>query len=83
LLGTPLFPAYPSGSAGYAGAAQAVMTYLFPADAAKFEQRANDQAESRLLGGIHWRYDSVSLGAGNQIGGLVVAWAREDGSQAR
>jgi hypothetical protein len=59
------------------------MTYLFPADAAKFEQRAKDQAESRLLGGIHWRYDSVSLGAGNQIGGLVVARAREDGSQAR
>ncbi len=83
LLGTPLFPAYPSGSAGYAGAAQAVMTYLFPVDAARFEQRAKDQAESRLLGGIHWRYDSVSLGAGNQIGDLVVVRAREDGSQAR
>ena len=81
LLNTPRFPAYPSGSAGYAGAAQAVMTYLFPPDASKFEQRAKDQAESRLLGGIHWRYDSVSLGSGNQIGGLVVEWARSDGSQ--
>jgi len=81
LLNTPRFPAYPSGSAGYAGAAQAVMTYLFPPDSAKFEQRARDQAESRLLGGIHWRYDSVSLGSGNQIGGLVVEWARNDGSQ--
>ena len=81
LLNTPRFPAYPSGSAGYAGAAQAVMTYLFPPAAAKFAQRAEDQAESRLLGGIHWRYDSVSLRSGNQIGGLVVEWARSDGSQ--
>ena len=81
LLNTPRFPAYPSGSAGYAGAAQAVMTYLFPSDASTFEQRARDQAESRLLGGIHWRYDSVSLASGNQIGGLVVEWARGDGSQ--
>lgn len=81
LTNTPRFPAYPSGSAGYAGAAQAVMTYLFPQDAAKFEQRAKDQAMSRLLGGIHWRYDSVSLGAGNQIGGLVVERAKQDGSQ--
>ncbi len=80
LLNTPRFPAYPSGSAGYAGAAQAVMTYLFPADGPRFEQRARDQAESRLLGGIHWRYDSVSLGSGNQIGALVVAWAMSDGS---
>ncbi|MGH9189690.1 MAG: hypothetical protein ACRD0Q_06625, partial [Acidimicrobiales bacterium] len=43
LLPTPKFPAYPSGSAGYAGGAEAVRTYLFPKDAAKFKARAEDQ----------------------------------------
>ena len=80
LLPTPRFPAYPSGSAGYAGAAQEVMTYLFPEDAATFERRAHDQAESRLYAGIHWRYDSASLETGRQIGRMVVERARSDGA---
>lgn len=80
LVNTPLFPAYPSGSAGYAGAAEAVMGYLFPADKAKFKKRAEEQAESRLLGGIHWRYDSVSIEAGRKIGGLVAERAKRDGA---
>lgn len=83
LKNTPRFPAYPSGSAGYAGAAQAVMTYLFPGDDAKFKTRAEEQAESRLLGGIHWRYDSVSLDAGRKIGGLVIERAKADGADKR
>lgn len=80
LLPTPRFPAYPSGSAGYAGAAQAVMTYLFPDNAEEFERRATEQAESRLYAGIHWRYDSASLEAGRSIGALVVERAKADGS---
>ena len=34
LLATPRFPAYPSGSAGYAGGEAAIMDYLFPENAA-------------------------------------------------
>lgn len=80
LLATPRFPAYPSGSAGYAGAAATVMTYLFPSDADKFKRRAADQARSRVLGGIHWKYDEVSLGAGEKIAELVIARAKQDGA---
>ncbi|MCA1691029.1 MAG: vanadium-dependent haloperoxidase [Actinobacteria bacterium] len=79
-LGTPRFPAYPSGSAGYAGSVEAVMSYLFPDNAAELKRRAEEQAMSRLYAGIHWRYDSASLDAGRKIGGLVVERAKADGA---
>ena len=79
-LPTPRFPAYPSGSAGYGGAAQAVMTYLFPSRADEFKRRAEEQAVSRVYAGIHWRYDAVSLEAGRKIGDLVADRAKEDGA---
>ncbi|HUR22926.1 MAG TPA: hypothetical protein VMZ73_03535 [Acidimicrobiales bacterium] len=80
LVDTPRFPAYPSGSAGYAGGAEAVMTYLFPKRATQFEKRADEQTISRLYAGIHWRYDAVSREAGRKIGGLVVERAKRDGA---
>ncbi len=79
-LPTPRFPAYPSGSAGYAGGVEAVMTYLFPDRAAEFRRRAEEQAISRVYAGIHWRHDAVSIDGGRQIGNLVVDRARSDGA---
>ncbi|MFP5318786.1 MAG: hypothetical protein ACLGI2_10890 [Acidimicrobiia bacterium] len=79
-LPTPLFPAYPSGSAGYAGAAEAVMSYLIPEKADLFRQRAEEQAISRQYAGIHWDFDSVSIEGGRAIGGLVVERAKQDGA---
>lgn len=80
LVDTPRFPAYPSGSAGYAGGSQAVLSYLFPHKAAEFERRAEEQAISRLYAGIHWRYDRISIEGGRQIGALVVERAKKDGA---
>ena len=71
-LPTPRFPAYPSGSAGYAGAVEGVLSALFPADAARFEARAEEQALSRQFAGIHWDFDSVSLGLGRKVAEMVV-----------
>ena len=81
-LPTPRFPAYPSGSAGYAGGTEAVMTYLFPEKAAEFRRRAEEQALSRLYAGIHWRYDAVSLEGGRKVAGLVIERARADGADS-
>jgi len=81
-LPTPLFPAYPSGSAGYAGATQQVMTYLFPDKAVEFKRRAEEQAESRLFAGIHWRYDAISLEGGRKVADLVIARAKTDGADS-
>lgn len=80
VISTPRFPAYPSGSATYAGSSQAVLTYLFPAMAEEFKKRAEDQARSRIWGGIHWEYDEVTLPIGRKIGDLVVARAKTDGA---
>ncbi len=80
-LPTPRFPAYPSGSAGYAGGVEAVMTYLFPEKAAELRRRAEEQAISRVYAGIHWRYDAVSIDGGRQIGNLVVERAKQDGAE--
>ena len=79
-LPTPRFPAYPSGSAGYAGGAETILTYLFPDRADEFRRRADEQTISRLYAGIHWRYDAVSREAGRKIGELVIARAKKDGS---
>ena len=77
-LPTPLFPAYASGSAGYAGGVETIMTYLFPDKAEELKRRASEQAESRLYAGIHWRYDAVSREAGNKISELVIDRVKGD-----
>jgi hypothetical protein len=82
-LPTPRFPAYPSGSAGYAGGAEAVMAYLFPEKADEFKRRAEEQAVSRQYAGIHWDFDAVSLDGGRDIGKLVVERAKADGADDR
>ena len=71
-LGTPSFPAYPSGSAGYAGSVEAVLTGLFPDDAAKNKARAEEQALSRQYAGIHWDFDARSIDSGRKVGAMVV-----------
>jgi len=78
-LPTPLFPAYASGSAGYAGGVETIMTYLFPDKAEEMKRRGTEQTESRLYAGIHWRYDQVSRQAGNKISELVIDRVRNDG----
>lgn len=75
---TPLFPAYPSGSAGYAGGAEGIMAHLFPARAEEFKHRAEEQAFSRLLAGIHWRFDEVSINGGREIAKLVIDKVKGD-----
>jgi membrane-associated phospholipid phosphatase len=81
LLQTPFFPGYVSGHAVYSGAASEVLAYLFPDEAERFRARAREAATSRLLGGIHFRSDSVvGLRMGRDLGRMVVARARLDGA---
>lgn len=75
---TPFFPAYPSGSAGYAGGGEGIMAHLFPERAAEFKARAEEQALSRLWGGIHWRFDEVSIDGGREIAKLVIDKVKGD-----
>lgn len=80
-LDTPLFPGYVSGHGAYSGAAEKVMSYLFPERADLFAERAEEASVSRLYGGIHMRSDNEeALDLGHKVGALVVERARQDGA---
>lgn len=79
VLNTPVFPSYTSGHAGYSGAAAEVLSFFFPWGAETFAAKAAEAAESRLYGGIHYRYDNdVGLDLGHRIGRAVVDRLRTD-----
>ena len=64
----PNFPSYPSGHACSAGAFDAVLGHYFPQDRAEFTRIAEEQAMSRLYGGIHYRFDNdVGLMLGRAV----------------
>lgn len=80
-LGTPLFPAYPSGTSNYSGAAGEVLARTFPDDAKMWRARAVEAGMSRLWGGVHWRIDvEQGLEMGRRIGTLVVNRAQRHGA---
>jgi hypothetical protein len=54
----PNFPSFPSGHACSAGAFDGVLGHYFPQDRAEFTRIAEEQAMSRLYGGIHYRFDN-------------------------
>ena len=57
-VGLPNFPSFPSGHACSAGAFDAVLGHYFPSERAEFTRIAEEQAMSRLYGGIHYRFDN-------------------------
>lgn len=81
ILGTPNFPSYPSGHSTFSGAAAEVLAYLFPAEAENSRAWAREAAESRIYGGIHYRFDSESgLDQGKEVAAYTLARAQNDGA---
>jgi membrane-associated phospholipid phosphatase len=81
VFSTPPFPSYPSGHSTLSTAVAKVFAEVFPDAAAYYRQRALEASQSRILGGVHYRFDVV-VGdeLGLQVGEAVVEWARADGS---
>jgi len=90
LIGTPPFPGYTSGHSTFSGAASAILASLFGDEVsfatsqdnnplivrefASFSQAAAEAADSRLYGGIHFRFDNDhGLVAGQSLGNHVAA----------
>jgi membrane-associated phospholipid phosphatase len=73
----PNFPSYPSGHACSAGAFDGVLGHYFPRERAEFTRIAEEQAMSRLYGGIHYRFDNDG---GLALGRIV---ARYDAEQEK
>ncbi|MDQ3982155.1 MAG: phosphatase PAP2 family protein [Actinomycetota bacterium] len=85
-LGTPPFPAYPSGHSAESAAAARVLQYLMPdsgspskaiaaemGPAGSIDELAEQVAYSRLVGGIHFRSDNdAALVLGRRIAALAI-----------
>ena len=72
-IGLPNFPSYPSGHACSAGAFEAALAHFLPQERAEFRRIAEEQAMSRLYGGIHYRFDNdVGLALGRNVARYVV-----------
>jgi len=83
LVTAPNLPSYPNEFAVAAGAAAAVLKYLFPADASAIQGMAEEAARSRLFAGVAYPSDYFAgLQLGDQVGQLVVQRAKSDGSDA-
>jgi membrane-associated phospholipid phosphatase len=78
----PQHPGFPSGHACASGATAAVMSYLFPSDAASFAAMAQDAGNSTFYAAIHSMFDvSQGFALGQQTGQQVVHRALTDGAQ--
>ncbi len=83
VIANPQSPSYPSEHAVAAGAASAVLAYLFPSKADFFNAKAEEAGRSRMLAGTQYASDvTVGLELGRAVAALVIARARTDGSDA-
>ena len=81
VVAVPQSPSYPSEHAVTAGAAAAILSYLFPDQAAKLSDTAHQAAMSRVMAGVAFPSDVRSgLDLGENVGQAVVAYAQQDGS---
>ncbi len=82
IIPVPAHPSYPAAHGCYSGSAAAVLSYLFPRDAAFLTAQADEAGMARLWGGIHFSTDiRVGLALGRAVAQRVVARAEDDGSR--
>jgi len=82
ILGTPNFPSYTSGHSMFSAAGATVLAHVFPNETATINGWADEAAESRIYGGIHYRFDCDAGGtAGHQVGQLAVDRMVKDGGE--
>ena len=83
LFPAPNHPSYPAAHGCGDGAAEAVLSELFPRDADYFKQRAEEGAWSRLWAGIHFRSDiEAGLALGRSVGRLTIERAADSGTRS-
>jgi membrane-associated phospholipid phosphatase len=79
----PNSPSYPSEHAAAASAAAATLSYLFPSEAQRFGNAAQECGESRLNAGVQFPSDVwAGMELGRKVAELVIARAKTDGSDA-
>ncbi|MGI8784688.1 MAG: phosphatase PAP2 family protein [Acidobacteriota bacterium] len=80
LVQTPGHPTWPSGHSTVAGAADAILSYFFPAQQKLIHDFAENCAYARQLGGVHYPADdNDGLTIGRVIGNIAAQRAASDG----
>lgn len=83
VIATPSSPSFPSEYGATAGAASAVLGWLFPDSAQEFEAMALEAVTSRQLAGVEYPSDGTAgLDLGRQVADLVIARGNADGFSA-
>jgi len=81
ILGTPNFPSYTSGHSTFSAAAAAILSHIFPNEKRQVDEWAIEAAESRIYGGIHYRFDSeAGLEQGRKVAAFTITKAMADGA---
>jgi hypothetical protein len=81
ILGTPNFPSYTSGHSTFSAAAAEILAFMFPAEAQVARDWAREAAESRIYGGIHYRFDAeVGIDQGIAVAQYTLQKAQADGA---
>lgn len=81
ILGTPNFPSYTSGHSTFSSAAAEVLSYIFPAEAEFCRNWALEAGESRIYGGIHYRFDAeAGITQGKAVAAYTITRAQADGA---
>jgi membrane-associated phospholipid phosphatase len=83
-LPNPHSPSYPAEHAVAAGAAAAVLSYLFPDRASYFAAKAEEAGRSRVLAGVQYTSDvNAGLELGRKVAALVIERGKADGSDVK
>jgi hypothetical protein len=79
--GVPNFPSFTSGHSTFSAAAATVLGYVFPSEITSLDDLAKQASESRIYGGIHFRYDcEIGLVHGKKVGNYAITRGKADGS---
>lgn len=66
----------------FSAAGAEVLSYIFPADAATFQNYSEEAALSRLYGGIHYRFDITDGNtSGKAVGQYTIDRMKVDGGE--
>jgi membrane-associated phospholipid phosphatase len=80
-VGLPSFPSYTSAHAAFSGAGSALLGGLFPTESSSLIASAEEAAFSRVLGGIHYRFDGdAGLAQGRAVARLALGRAAQEGA---
>jgi hypothetical protein len=82
IIPVPPHPSYPAAHGCYSGSAAAVLSALFPRDAAALNAQADEAGMARLWSGIHFPSDiRAGLTLGRTVAQRTMERAQHDGSQ--